>query len=34
VGNAIARGTGVRIRELPLNPERVWRALQKANSKT
>ena len=29
VGNAIARGTGVRIRELPLTPERVWRALQK-----
>ena len=31
VGNAIARGTGVRIRELPLTPERVWRALQKFN---
>jgi CO/xanthine dehydrogenase Mo-binding subunit len=31
VGNAIARATGVRIRELPLTPERVWRALK--NSK-
>jgi CO/xanthine dehydrogenase Mo-binding subunit len=30
VGNAIARGTGVRIRELPLTPERVWRALRDA----
>jgi CO/xanthine dehydrogenase Mo-binding subunit len=28
VGNAIARATGVRIRELPLTPERVWRALR------
>jgi CO/xanthine dehydrogenase Mo-binding subunit len=28
VGNAIARATGVRIRELPLTPERVWRALK------
>ena len=28
VGNALARGTGVRIRELPLTPERVWRALK------
>ena len=27
VANAIARTTGVRIRELPLTPERVWRAL-------
>ena len=27
VANAIARLTGVRIRELPLTPERVWRAL-------
>ena len=27
VANAVARATGVRIRELPLTPERVWRAL-------
>ena len=26
--NALARGTGVRIRDLPLTPERVWRALK------
>jgi CO/xanthine dehydrogenase Mo-binding subunit len=30
IGNAIARATGVRIRELPLTPERVWRALRQA----
>jgi CO/xanthine dehydrogenase Mo-binding subunit len=30
VANAIARATGVRIRELPLTPERVWRALKRA----
>jgi CO/xanthine dehydrogenase Mo-binding subunit len=30
VGNAIFRATGVRIRELPLTPERVWRALKEA----
>jgi CO/xanthine dehydrogenase Mo-binding subunit len=28
IGNAIARATGVRIRDLPLTPERVWRALR------
>jgi CO/xanthine dehydrogenase Mo-binding subunit len=28
VANAIARATGVRIRDLPLTPERVWRALR------
>jgi len=28
VGNALHRATGVRIRELPLTPERVWRALR------
>ena len=27
VVNAIARATGVRLRELPVTPERVWRAL-------
>ncbi len=30
ITNALARGTGVRIRDLPLTPERVWRALRKA----
>jgi CO/xanthine dehydrogenase Mo-binding subunit len=30
VANAIARATGVRIRDLPLTPERVWRALRDA----
>jgi CO/xanthine dehydrogenase Mo-binding subunit len=30
VANAIARATGVRIRELPMTPERVWRALRDA----
>lgn len=30
VANAIARATGVRIRDLPLTPERVWRALRQA----
>jgi CO/xanthine dehydrogenase Mo-binding subunit len=28
VGNALYRATGARIRELPLTPERVWRALK------
>ncbi len=28
VGNALARATGVRVRQLPLTPERVWRALR------
>ncbi len=28
IANAIARATGVRLRELPMNSERVWRALQ------
>jgi CO/xanthine dehydrogenase Mo-binding subunit len=31
VANAIARATGVRIRDLPLTPERVWRALRGAS---
>jgi CO/xanthine dehydrogenase Mo-binding subunit len=31
IGNAIAQATGVRIRELPLTPERVWRALKDSN---
>jgi CO/xanthine dehydrogenase Mo-binding subunit len=30
VGNALARLTGARLRELPLTPERVWRALREA----
>jgi CO/xanthine dehydrogenase Mo-binding subunit len=28
VANALARLTGVRLHELPLTPERVWRALR------
>lgn len=31
VGNALARLTGARLRELPLTPERVWRALRERN---
>jgi CO/xanthine dehydrogenase Mo-binding subunit len=31
VCNAIARATGVRIKDLPLTPERVWRALRDSN---
>jgi len=30
VANALARATGVRFRDLPLTPERVWRALRDA----
>jgi CO/xanthine dehydrogenase Mo-binding subunit/aerobic-type carbon monoxide dehydrogenase small subunit (CoxS/CutS family) len=33
VGNALARLTGIRFRELPLTPERVWRALQRSDSR-
>jgi CO/xanthine dehydrogenase Mo-binding subunit len=32
VGNALARLTGVRFRDLPLTPERVWRALRGGRS--
>ncbi len=32
VCNAVAEATGVRIRELPLTPERVWRALRTAEA--
>jgi CO/xanthine dehydrogenase Mo-binding subunit len=32
VGNALARLTGVRVHELPLTPERVWRALRARRS--
>jgi len=28
VANAIARAVGVRITDLPMTPERVWRAIQ------
>jgi CO/xanthine dehydrogenase Mo-binding subunit len=28
VGNALFNATGVRLRTLPLTPERVWRALR------
>ncbi|MBI2091161.1 MAG: xanthine dehydrogenase family protein molybdopterin-binding subunit [Deltaproteobacteria bacterium] len=30
IANAVRRATGVEIRDLPLNPERVWRALKRA----
>jgi CO/xanthine dehydrogenase Mo-binding subunit len=30
VGNALFAATGVRVRDLPLTPERVWRALQES----
>jgi CO/xanthine dehydrogenase Mo-binding subunit len=33
VANALFRATGVRIRDLPLTPERVWRALRQARSR-
>ncbi|MGZ8499808.1 MAG: xanthine dehydrogenase family protein molybdopterin-binding subunit [Candidatus Binatia bacterium] len=32
VGNALFNATGVRIRELPLTPERVWRALKESEA--
>jgi CO/xanthine dehydrogenase Mo-binding subunit len=32
VGNALFRISGVRLRELPLTPERVWRALQQSRA--
>ncbi len=32
--NALAQATGVRIHELPLTPERVWRALRKAGTES
>lgn len=34
VANAIADATGVRIRDLPLTPERVWRALRDADTES
>jgi CO/xanthine dehydrogenase Mo-binding subunit len=34
VTNAFERATGVRIRDLPLTPERVWRALRESRSYT
>jgi CO/xanthine dehydrogenase Mo-binding subunit len=33
VTNALARATGVRIKDLPLTPERVWRALKEKKGK-
>jgi CO/xanthine dehydrogenase Mo-binding subunit len=33
IANALARLTGVRLRDLPLTPERVWRALQQLKNK-
>ncbi len=32
IGNALARATGVRITDLPMTPERVWRALRDAGT--
>jgi CO/xanthine dehydrogenase Mo-binding subunit len=32
VANAFARATGVRVCDLPLTPERVWRALKERSS--
>ncbi|MSP39429.1 MAG: xanthine dehydrogenase family protein molybdopterin-binding subunit [Deltaproteobacteria bacterium] len=32
IGNALYRATGARVRDLPLTPERVWRALKKKTS--
>ena len=32
IGNALYRATGARIHELPLTPERVWRALGKLDN--
>jgi FAD binding domain in molybdopterin dehydrogenase len=34
VGNALAPLTGLRLRELPLTPERVWRALRSRRTGT
>ena len=33
LANALYRATGVRVREVPLTPERVWKALQEAKNK-
>jgi len=33
IANALARLTGVRMRTLPLTPERVWRALRAARER-
>jgi CO/xanthine dehydrogenase Mo-binding subunit len=33
IGNAVARATGVRLRTLPLTPERVWRALREQQAR-
>jgi len=33
LANALYRATGVRVREVPLTPERVWRALQETKNK-
>jgi CO/xanthine dehydrogenase Mo-binding subunit len=34
IANALRQATGLRIRRLPLTPERVWKALQEKKSKT
>jgi CO/xanthine dehydrogenase Mo-binding subunit len=33
IANALAQAYGVRVHELPLTPERVWRALREARKK-
>ena len=33
IGNAIARATGMRLHDLPLTPERIWRALRQDHGK-
>ncbi len=34
VANAIFRATGVRIKDLPLTPERVWRAIRQSKDRS
>jgi CO/xanthine dehydrogenase Mo-binding subunit len=34
IANAVDRAVGVRIRQAPLTPERVWRAMREAQSKS
>jgi CO/xanthine dehydrogenase Mo-binding subunit len=33
IGNALCRATGARVRELPLTPERVWRAIKTSDTR-
>jgi len=34
IGSAVTEATGASIRELPLTPERIWHALQRAKTRT